>query len=252
MKTVRLYQHDDGRYGVSFGPAQFAVGEPAWHSVPLDVIEPPGEDSDPDDAVWPIVNIDVDATGKVTNAKLYAPGLPAGNHDVYPVRVPYMDEHTEAWLAVSAALDSVDSGYANGLGVGNGIERAVAAIRRLAARVPADVPSPHGHTVLGLGKGDEMTIVASLSRVLRDGTVFIESSITEPIPSLISSLRAQLRAPAVLGVDLGANGIKAVHDAALEKACAAVLRLFEDEDNPPCEAQVVHAIEALKGKQHGE
>ncbi|WP_338616497.1 hypothetical protein [Pigmentiphaga sp. CHJ604] len=201
MRTIRLYQHDDGRYGVSFGPAQFAIGEPAWHSVPLDVIEPPNEDSNPDDAVWPIVNIDVDAAGKVTNAKLYAPGLPAGNHDVYPVRVPYMDEHTEAWLAVSAALDSVDSDYANGVGVGNGIERAVAAIGRLAARVPADVPVQvagdlRGHTVLGLGSGDGPTIVALLSRVLRDGTVFVESSIKEPIPSLIASLRTQLRAPA--------------------------------------------------------
>jgi hypothetical protein len=35
----RLYQHDDGRYGLSFGPAKFAVCEPAWHSVPIDVID---------------------------------------------------------------------------------------------------------------------------------------------------------------------------------------------------------------------
>ncbi|KXA71092.1 hypothetical protein [Bordetella hinzii] len=36
-----LYQHDDGRYGLSFGPARFAVAAPAWHRVPLDLIEFP-------------------------------------------------------------------------------------------------------------------------------------------------------------------------------------------------------------------
>lgn len=34
-----IYQHNDGRYGLSFGPAQFAVGDPAWHGVPVDVVE---------------------------------------------------------------------------------------------------------------------------------------------------------------------------------------------------------------------
>lgn len=34
-----LYQHDDGRYGLSSGPAQFSSGDPAWHRVPIDVID---------------------------------------------------------------------------------------------------------------------------------------------------------------------------------------------------------------------
>lgn len=55
------------------------------------------------DDVWPIVNVTVNEDGQIESAKLYAPGLPPGNHDVYPVRVPYMDEHTEAWLAVAKA-----------------------------------------------------------------------------------------------------------------------------------------------------
>jgi hypothetical protein len=38
-----LYQHEDGRFGLSFGPAKFAIGVPAWHRVPLDIIEPPPE-----------------------------------------------------------------------------------------------------------------------------------------------------------------------------------------------------------------
>lgn len=76
------------------------------------------------------------------------------------------------------------------------MERAMAE-RGLAPTQRTNVAAaPHGHAVLGLGNGDGSTIVASLSRVLRDGTVFIESSITEPIPSLIASLRAQLLAPA--------------------------------------------------------
>jgi hypothetical protein len=86
------------------------------------------------DDVWPIVNVTVDEDGKVTEAKLYAPGLPPGNHDVYPVRVPYMDEHTEAWLAVAKVLQEVAPGYLDGSG--NGIECAVKAIRRLATPSP--------------------------------------------------------------------------------------------------------------------
>ena len=43
LTTIRLYQHDDGRYGVSFGPAKFAEGEPAWHRVPVDVLELPDQ-----------------------------------------------------------------------------------------------------------------------------------------------------------------------------------------------------------------
>lgn len=37
--TPLLYQHSDGRYGLSFGPAQFRVGDPAWCRVPIDVLE---------------------------------------------------------------------------------------------------------------------------------------------------------------------------------------------------------------------
>lgn len=39
LEEATLYQHDDGRYGLSFGPAKFAVGDPSWHRVPLDVVE---------------------------------------------------------------------------------------------------------------------------------------------------------------------------------------------------------------------
>ncbi|HSC06123.1 MAG TPA: hypothetical protein VLD59_04795 [Steroidobacteraceae bacterium] len=86
----------------------------------------PAEDPD----VWPIVNVTVDEAGKITDAKLYAPGLPAGNHDVYPVKVPYINEHTEAWQAVCRELDAVRPGWI--LGQRSGIECAVAAIRAIA------------------------------------------------------------------------------------------------------------------------
>lgn len=39
VKVPRLYQHDDGRYGLSFGPARFTEGNPAWHRLPIDVTE---------------------------------------------------------------------------------------------------------------------------------------------------------------------------------------------------------------------
>lgn len=42
VKVPRLYQHTDGRYGLSFGPAKFAQGEPAWYSVPIDVYDDDG------------------------------------------------------------------------------------------------------------------------------------------------------------------------------------------------------------------
>src|SRR5690606_13591604 len=42
VKVPRLYQHTDGRYGLSFGPAKFAQGEPAWYAVPIDVYEDEG------------------------------------------------------------------------------------------------------------------------------------------------------------------------------------------------------------------
>lgn len=98
---------------------------------------PPNSDLE-EHEIWPIVNIDVDEAGNITNAKLYSPGLPAGNHDVYPVRVPYMDEHTEAWLTVSKTLEEVRPGFMLQGGM-NGIECAVAAIRSLAT-LPAGVP----------------------------------------------------------------------------------------------------------------
>ncbi|GAO73339.1 hypothetical protein [Comamonas sp. E6] len=88
---------------------------------------------EPEADIWPCVNIDVDASGKITNAKLYSPGLPAGNHDVYPVRVPYMDEHTEAWRACVDELEKAVPGFMS-LGNMNGIECAVAAIRGLSER----------------------------------------------------------------------------------------------------------------------
>ena len=43
VKVPRLYQHDDGRYGLSFGPARFTEGNPAWHRLPIDIIETPEE-----------------------------------------------------------------------------------------------------------------------------------------------------------------------------------------------------------------
>lgn len=96
--------------------------------------------------VWPCVNIDVDDDGNITNAKLYSPGLPAGNHDVYPVRVPYMDEHTEAWKACHAELWRLAPDFMRNSQL-NGIDSAVAAIRHLAsangaAAAPVVLPEP--------------------------------------------------------------------------------------------------------------
>lgn len=104
---------------------------------------------EPEADIWPCVNIDVDERGNVTNAKLYSPGLPAGNHDVYPVRVPYIDEHSEAWLACAAELEKASPGFMT-LGNMNGIECAVAAIRDLAARAasaPAAQAAPAAQSV---------------------------------------------------------------------------------------------------------
>lgn len=92
-----------------------------------------GQIQEPEADIWPCVNIDVDESGKIINAKLYSPGLPAGNHDVYPVRVPYMDEHTEAWLTCAAELRKHLPEFMH-LRDMNGIECAVAAIRELAER----------------------------------------------------------------------------------------------------------------------
>lgn len=90
----------------------------------LHLIAEPAED------IWPCINIDVDEHGAITNAKLYSPGLPAGNHDVYPVRVPYMDEHTEAWLTCVKELERFDSSFLNREGM-NGLKCAASVIREL-------------------------------------------------------------------------------------------------------------------------
>ncbi len=89
--------------------------------------------AEPAEDIWPCINIDVDEHGAITNAKLYSPGLPAGNHDVYPVRVPYMDEHTEAWLTCVKELERFDSSFLNREGM-NGIECAASVIRELVSR----------------------------------------------------------------------------------------------------------------------
>ncbi len=99
---------------------------------PATLQRPEADDSE----VWPIVNIDVDDAGNISNAKLYAPGLPAGNHDVFPIRVPYIDEHTEAWLAVCKELDTASAGFMSREGR-NGTEATVATIRALAAAADA-------------------------------------------------------------------------------------------------------------------
>ena len=103
---------------------------------------------EPEADIWPCVNIDVDERGNVTNAKLYSPGLPAGNHDVYPVSVPYIDEHSEAWLACAAELEKASPGFMT-LGNMNGIECAVAAIRDLAARAASAQAAPAAVAVPG-------------------------------------------------------------------------------------------------------
>ena len=105
---------------------------------------------EPEADIWPCVNIDVDDSGKITNAKLYSPGLPAGNHDVYPVRVPYMDEHTEAWRACVDELEKAVPGFMS-LGNMNGIECAVAAIRGLSERAKHQEPAAAEQAALHAG-----------------------------------------------------------------------------------------------------
>ncbi|WHS67113.1 hypothetical protein QMY55_08355 [Comamonas resistens] len=118
---------------------------------------------EPEADIWPCVNIDVDESGKITNAKLYSPGLPAGNHDVYPVRVPYMDEHTEAWLACAAELRKHLPEFMH-LRDMNGIECAVAAIRELAERsapvqaAPAAVAVPDDWKLVPIAPTEAMLI----------------------------------------------------------------------------------------------
>ena len=89
--------------------------------------------AEPAEDIWPCINLDVDEHGAVTNVKIYTPGLPAGNHDVYSVRVPYMDEHTEAWLTCVKELEKFDPTFLNREGM-NGIECAAFVIRELVGR----------------------------------------------------------------------------------------------------------------------
>ena len=158
MNTTPQISPKDGHwYWVVYTPASGKAFDPApacyrlefdtWHSnlfsgvfsdlvtVLDEVIAPSATGEDPNALahVWPCANIDLDEHGNITNGKMYAPGFPAGNHDVYPVRVPYMDEHTEAWRACVAELNKVSPGFLLRDGQ-NGIECAVAAIRDLADR----------------------------------------------------------------------------------------------------------------------
>lgn len=123
IRILRDFQH------LEYGTKLYAHPAKCLHQI-----------QEPEADIWPCVNIDVDASGKITNAKLYSPGLPAGNHDVYPVRVPYMDEHTEAWRACVDELEKAVPGFMS-LGNMNGIECAVAAIRGLAERAKHQDPS---------------------------------------------------------------------------------------------------------------
>ena len=129
--SLNLVTGQDRRHLLGYGRSAFEAGKA---SQCLHQIQEPEAD------IWPCVNIDVDASGKITNAKLYSPGLPAGNHDVYPVRVPYMDEHTEAWHACVDELEKAVPGFMS-LGNMNGIECAVAAIRGLSERAKHQEPA---------------------------------------------------------------------------------------------------------------
>lgn len=119
---------------------------------------------EPEDDIWPCVNIDVDESGNITNAKLYSPGLPAGNHDVYPVRVPYMDEHTEAWRACVDELEKAVPGFMS-LGNMNGIECAVAAIRGLSERAKHQEPSAAEQAAWHAGLDEGLAQAAQRSSV---------------------------------------------------------------------------------------
>lgn len=54
--------------------------------------------------IWPIARLFIDSGGNVCgDSHLYAPGLPEGEHDVYPLPVdanaaPFWCEQTETWL----------------------------------------------------------------------------------------------------------------------------------------------------------
>ena len=154
--------------------------------------------------VWPCVNIDVDEAGNVTSAKLYSPGLPAGNHDVYPVRVPYMDEHTEAWRACHAELCKLAPDFMRDSQL-NGIESAVAAIRHLAA-VPAPVVLPEPDAVVI----EVMGLVHSLSEAclaIIDGGMDEVRAALDAQVALESKLRTMLAgvsAPAASEQDIEA------------------------------------------------
>lgn len=134
---VDAERHHHGIRNASAVRTLHALGY-SWRGT--DAWQPPAEQgkclhqvAEPADDIWPCINLDVDEHGAVTNAKLYTPGLPAGNHDVYPVRVPYMDEHTEAWLTCVKELEKFDPTFLNREGM-NGIECAAFVIRELVGR----------------------------------------------------------------------------------------------------------------------
>jgi hypothetical protein len=127
-QSLNFFTGQDREHLLAFGRAAFEAGKAtAEQGKCLHQIAEPAED------IWPCINLDVDEHGAVTNAKLYTPGLPAGNHDVYPVRVPYMDEHTEAWLTCVKELEKFDPTFLNREGM-NGIECAASLIRELVGR----------------------------------------------------------------------------------------------------------------------
>lgn len=125
-QALNFFTGQDREHLLAFGRAAFEAGRTTAEQGQHQVAEP-AED------IWPCINLDVDEHGAVTNAKLYTPGLPAGNHDVYPVRAPYMDEHTEAWLTCVKELEKFDPTFLNHEGM-NGIECAAFVIRELVGR----------------------------------------------------------------------------------------------------------------------
>lgn len=66
----------------------------------------------PVDGIWPIARLSIDDSGQCAVATLYAPGLPAGEHDVFPAAVvaptpalavePLTDEQlADAWIGAA-------------------------------------------------------------------------------------------------------------------------------------------------------
>lgn len=106
---------------------------------------------------WPIAKLTVDDAGEVTAASLYAPGLPAGVHDVYPESTAYeyargrADERAalaasgapHARLAMQLALDALTC--ASGHDECESLERcAVEALRAALVTKVASQGADHG------------------------------------------------------------------------------------------------------------